>query len=510
MTEPLKPRDPSQVCLSGVTQESEIDHSESNTPETDEAELARLATLDPLAYDRERKVVAQQLRVRPATIDALVAQRKGKKGDLAGAGRRLPFASVVPWPEPVNAGDVLDKTYALIARYVVADVETLRAATLWAALTWFTDVASVLPMAVITAPEKGCGKTTLLNVIGRLSRRPLSTANISPAALFRCVEAWSPTLLIDEADTFVRDNDELRGIINSGHTRETAQVIRAVEIGGEFEPRVFSTWGPKALAGIGRLPETILSRAVVLRLRRALPGERVANLRHADRAPFTSLCRQLARWAEDNGEVFAITRPEQAWLVNRSADNWEPLAALAELAGGQWPDRAKQAAHKLLVGQPDAPSVNEELLSDIREIFRTRGTDKIATETLLAALAADDEGPWTTWNHGKPLSARQLSKRLAEFGVRPTTIRVGDRTPRGYRLDQFTEVFASYLPDAGYTSATSQQSSKGVDFAHYPSATQPGPVADSDVSQMASVGQCCGVADKRSRIGDDEVDEDWL
>jgi putative DNA primase/helicase len=139
-------------------------------------------------------------------------------------------------------------------------------------MTWFIDVIQVAPLAVITAPEKRCGKSLLLSLFGQLVARPITASNISPAALFRSIDAWNPTLLIDEADAFMKDNEELRGLLNSGHTRDSAYVIRIV--GEKFTPTKFNTWGAKALAGIGHVADTLMDRAVILELRRKLPHEK--------------------------------------------------------------------------------------------------------------------------------------------------------------------------------------------------------------------------------------------
>ena len=297
-----------------------------------------------------------------------------------------------------------------------------------------------------TAPEKNCGKSTLLGVLQRLVDTPLPTSNISPAALFRCVEAWQPTLLIDEADTFAKDNEELRGILNSGHTRESARVVRVVETEGELQPRYFSTWGAKALSGIGKLPATIMSRAVVLKMRRKLSGESVSNLRHADKGDFDIVRRKFARWAKDQGGAFAVLRPAHPALTNRDADNWEPLLALAQLAGGAWPECTHHAAIAMTDGADDSKTVGEELLTDIREILkRQEGKPHILSSQLLTMLCFDDEAPWATYNRGKPLAPRQLAKRLSEFEIKPKLVRVHGEVARGYSVSELEAVFSRYI-----------------------------------------------------------------
>ena len=136
---------------------------------------------------------------------------------------------------------------------------------LWVVHTYLLDCFGISPRLAITSPEKGCGKTTPLDVLSQLVWRPLPTANASAAAIFRVVELQRPTLLIDEADTFLPENEELRGILNSGH-RQGGSVIRTV--GEEFEPRSFSTYSACAIALIGRLPATLADRSVPIELRR--------------------------------------------------------------------------------------------------------------------------------------------------------------------------------------------------------------------------------------------------
>ena len=136
---------------------------------------------------------------------------------------------------------LLDEICATVRRFIVCEPKVAIAVALWIAFTWLIDRVDVAPLLVITAPEKRCGKSQLLSLVGFLSFRPLPASNISSAAVFRVVEAHAPTLLLDEADTFMKENEELRGVVNSGHTRQSAFVIRTV--GDEHEPKRFSTWG---------------------------------------------------------------------------------------------------------------------------------------------------------------------------------------------------------------------------------------------------------------------------
>lgn len=409
-------------------------------------EVARLAALDPIAYDRERLAAAEGLGCRVSTLDSLVAKARTegdeqKQVDLC--------ANIEPCAEPVDVGELLDDVRTTIQRFIICDDSTATATALWIVFTWVIERAQVAPLAIITAPEKGCGKSQLLDVIGRLCKRPLFASNISPAATFRIIEAKTPTLLIDEADAFFRENEELRGIINSGHTRTSAYVIRTV--GDDFEVKQFSTWGAKAIAGIGRLPETVMSRGIVLSLRRKLKTERVERLRHAEPGAFEALARRLARFGQDYSAAIGRARPQiPEKLSDREQDNWEHLLAIANLAGGSWPQEARRAALAICGAEADTATTSEELLADIRGIFDAQRVTRISMAELLRFLVEDEAAPWATWNRGRPMSARQLGSRLKEFGIHAGTVRISQHDkPKGFKREQFEDAWARYLDGKG-------------------------------------------------------------
>lgn len=409
-------------------------------PETSEQTMLRLALLSPIDYDRVREKEAEALGVRVTTLDREVQKIRNPDNTSLDAVKMFP--TVEPWPQPVDGAALLDEIAGTIRRFIVCDADTVTAATLWVAFTWIIDLVNVAPLAVITAPEKRCGKSQLLDLIGRLSRRPLVASNISPAAIFRVIEAYGPTLLIDEADAFLKENEEARGILNSGHTRQSAYVIRVV--GEDHTPQQFSTWGAKAISGIGHLPDTLMDRAVILELRRKLPHETVERLRHADVALFERLASKLSRWSDDNGLVIASARPSLPEALNdRAQDNWEPLLTIADCAGGHWPELARIAALNISGGKDESLSLSSELLADIKEVFGAR--DRISTKDLLDALNADDEKSWSTYNRGKPLSPRQLAKRLKEYGIKSDTLSFSGIKAKGYRREWFDDAFTRYL-----------------------------------------------------------------
>ena len=214
---------------------------------------------------------------------------------------------------------------------------------------------------------------------------------------------------------FARQNDELKGLINAGHTRASAFVGRVVKVGDALEPRTFSVWCPKALAGIRlnkHLPDATMSRGIIFNLRRKRPEERAERLRHADPAEFELLASMLARFAADYAEQVRQARPELPnQLGDRAQDNWEPLFAIAQCAGTEWVEFAHAAALALSAIKTDE-NIGSELLSDIKGVFDEKWVSRITTADLLAGLIADPEAPWATYNRGKPLTPRQLSQML--------------------------------------------------------------------------------------------------
>jgi len=424
-------------------------NSNEATLSINDAEIIKeLIQLSPVAYDRVRASYAKGLGIRPATLDNIVKAEK----NAAQNENKMPFDEVEPWSDPVNPANLLTEIATTLRRFIICQPETITAATLWAVMTWFIDVIQVAPLALISAPEKRCGKSQLLFLLNRIVNRPLAASNITPAALFRSIDAWQPTLLIDEADTFMKDDNELRGLINCGHTRDSAYIVRVV--GDDYEPTRFSTWGAKALAGIGKLPDTIMDRAINLELRRKLPEEKSERLRHTDPILFKVLSAKLARFAEDYSSNIRNAKPELPEKLNdRAQDNWEPLLAIADIAGNEWSQLARAAAFKLS-GEAEQPqSIGVQLLADIAEIYEPQCIDRFSSTELVTALCKDDEKPWATYNREQPITPRQIASRLREFGIISNTIRFGAVTAKGYYYMQFADAFSRYLNETNVTTS---------------------------------------------------------
>ncbi len=403
-----------------------------------------LASLSPLDYDLKRKEVAKDLGVQVKTLDAEV---KTARGDVFAPSSMI-FPDVTPFSEPVNPADLFNEVAKIIQSFVVLDDEQALAMSLWIAMTWVVDVLKVAPLTIINAPERACGKSQLLDITGFLSNKALPSSNITTAGLFRITEMYGPTLLMDEVDTFMRDNNDLKVLINAGHTRNSAFVIRIV--GDNNEPKRFNVFGPKALAGISlekHLPDSTMSRAIVFNMRRKLPSESVQRLRHAEEGLFDKLKAKLARFAVDYSEAVRVSRPLlPSELSDRAQDNWDSLLAIAGCAGSDYLQRATEAALKLSITNDSSVSIGTELLQSIQLIFENEAVNKISSATLISELVACKDQPWASYNKGWEVSPRQISQLLKQYGIKPKTIRMKDGyTPKGYSLDQFEDAFARYL-----------------------------------------------------------------
>lgn len=415
-------------------------------PQSDDQVIAYLATLSKIEYDRVRKDQAKALSIQIKTLDMLV---KAERESLNQADS--PFTEIKPWNEPINPAQLLDDITQTIQRFIVLDLHQAHLATLWISACWFIDVIDCAPIALINAPERACGKTQLLTVLARLAPRTAQASGISPSVLFRMIEAYQPTLFIDEIETVLKDNEELRGLINAGHTRDSAYVWRSVAKGDDFEPKRFTVWGMKAIAGINaiKLAETVTSRAIVFELRRKTANESVERLRRAEANLFETLASKLARFAEDCAFEVQQARPVLPdALGDREQDNFEPLLQIASVAGGHWPDTALSAALKLSGATQTPMNSANELLSDIQEIFETKKVIKITTSELITALCEDAEKSWATYNRGKQLTPRQLSTKLKDYGIASKTIRINSfETAKGFECEQFDDAFRRYLTD---------------------------------------------------------------
>jgi putative DNA primase/helicase len=484
-----------------------------DTPaESLEERIARLAKLSPIDYDRVREEEARALGCRVTTLDEEVDKARSKPA--ATHGRCVALADIEPWPHPVAGAELLDNLASAVRRHVaMSDAESVAVAG-WIAHTYVFERFPHTPRLAITSPTKRCGKSTLLEVLRATCNRPVKADNISASGTFRTVEALSPvTLLIDEADTFLGQNEELRGILNSGFERN-GEVIRVVEIRDEHQPVRFKTFSPCALACIGSLPGTLEDRAIPISLQRRAVNETVVKLRAPGaRAALHDLARRCARWANDRKRHLNPDPPVPEQLGDREGDISVPLLAIADDAGGPWPERMRRALMTLFAkrnADDSAADLATMLLADIREVFGRARTDRLSSGQILCALWDLKERPWPEFRNGRALNAAQLAKLLRPFGIRPVTIRLGENeTPKGYYREAFAEAWQRYLPPEDTPSALEgaseppQRHNVGIPRVpgEFGAATQGRTVAQQNSRKPAENKDCGGVADRNPSCG---------
>ena len=453
-------------------------------------EVKRLAGLTKLEYERERAKAAEHLNLRVTALDEAVEEHRPKKSQASEGGPMFPATK--PFDRHVDGVELLDALDASFNRYLSLPDGAAEAMVLWTVFTHTFDAAFTSPRLAITSPTPECGKTTALSVLNELVSKPLPASNITPAVIFRVINKELPTLLIDEADTFFDQRSDLKGILNSGHTRSTAYVWRAE--GDAHEPTRFSTWAPLAIAKIGGLYATLHSRSIVVPMQKRKPGEPIEKFRPDRVDALHLLARKTARWAKDNLAKLKTADPlVPEGLGDRAADNWRPLLAIADLAGGKWPARARKAA-STLSGTREGEETSYRILAleDIREIFRSCGGDRMRSADLCAKMIVLEDRPWPKDMNGRKLTQHALSRLLKDFKIRPRGFRDGKATPRGYHLKDFEDAFARYLLEA----ATPQQVNEINDLEQNSSATSNENVADQIEAKSLKSLDCCGVADE--------------
>ncbi|MGH3852170.1 MAG: DUF3631 domain-containing protein [Pseudonocardiaceae bacterium] len=373
-----------------------------------------------------------------------------------------------PVPEvTVRAGhEVLDDVAAFVGRFSVFPSEHCAPTlALWYAHTHATDQFYVTPRLILDSAEPGSGKTRVLEVAQYLVRAPEMTISATPAALFRLVSMGPITILFDEVDVIFNaknggSNEDLRGLLNAGYKR-SATIARCVGDAKTMKVERFPVYAPAALAGIaGAMPATITTRAITIHMRRRRTDEPVEPFRERKVASQAQPIREgLAAWIDSANARLGDAQPAMPeGVTDRPAEIWEPLLAIADTAGGHWPDTARAACrHFVLDTGPPPTSLGVRLLADLRELFTCTDTDRMTTVGILPALCGLDEAPWGDLN-GKPLDARRLAKELSRYGVRPHDLRMpGGEVVKGYRTtvpEGLADAWDRYLPPP-VTAATS-------------------------------------------------------
>jgi Protein of unknown function (DUF3631) len=346
---------------------------------------------------------------------------------------------------------VLDDHEHFLHRFVVLSETQAVAVVLWIGHTHAIEAFDTTGYLGVTSAAKRSGKSRLFEVLELLAHSPLSAVNMSDAVLFRAIEKLTPTLLIDEADAIFgsksREREEFRGMLNAGWRRGA----KAYRMGGANARRLddFSVFCPKAFAGIGNyLPDTLADRTIRIRLERRTREEPIERFHRRDVVPTAAMLRdRLADWIEPQIDWLRDARPELPdELDDRAWDYWEPLFAIAELAGGDWPQRARAAAIELSGDEVrEDESLGVRLLTDLHHVFETSDYDSFRTSALIDELAAIEEAPWGDW-YGKKISPQALSALLRPYRIRTKAVWVDGGKRRGYKRDQFAEAWERYIP----------------------------------------------------------------
>ena len=336
--------------------------------------------------------------------------------------------------------DIVD----LLKSHCILTSEEIDAIALWITASYLINSFRVFPKLALISPEKRCGKSTTMEVIQSVAKKGVLLSSISSAGLYRVTQQGQPCLLIDEADTFVKDGSpDLVGIINSSHSKKGSTVIRCA--GDDHQTKEFNTWMPMVFASIGALPDTIMDRSLAINLRRKKQQETVARI------PVDLEDQQLT--TRDTLDFWCVSI--EAAILNssvvvpqlgndRAQDNWFPLYAVADALGGSWPTRCEAAYTALTVAtELELPTM---LLMSIKDYFESSGNSKVSSAGLVDELCKDATGPWLECNNSKRVSQNQIARLLRNYGIIPRSLRFGDSVIRGYELTDFQDTFQRYLP----------------------------------------------------------------
>ncbi|MFC5213901.1 DUF3631 domain-containing protein [Streptomyces coerulescens] len=363
--------------------------------------------------------------------------------------------------EVIDGAALLNEVEAFHRRFNVFPHEAAYVAvTLWDAHAHLLDAFDSTPRLAFLSPEPGSGKSRALEVVETLVPRSMAAVDASAAALFRSVsgiDGGRPTILFDEIDTVfgpkAGENEQLRGFINAGHTRGR-EMYRCVGDGANQQVQGFPSYCALAVAGLGNLPDTIMTRAVIIRMRRRARNERIEQFRiriHVREG--NQLRDRLAKWAETVQEQVTDVFPELPdGVTDRPADVWEPLIAIADAAGGDWPERAREACVTLVTASKanDKGSIGIRLLTDLRDHVMV-GIDRLPTVAILDRLNALDDAPWADMG-GKPLDNRRLGRMLAEYmtadnePIASRNIKAAGSVLKGYYAADLHDAWARYCP----------------------------------------------------------------
>jgi hypothetical protein len=346
------------------------------------------------------------------------------------------------WPLPFEMGSTAQDMASTIQKHCVMPSAETDAIVLWIIASYALEAFEIFPRLSLISPEMRCGKTTTMGVVAAMCRNGLPVANASAATLFRITQL-DVTLLLDEADTFVKDGEaSLIGIINSGHCKSTATVVRCS--GDDHEPKAYRTWMPMVLASIGNLAATIMDRSIVINLRRKKSTEKTTRSPNDLKEKLLPVRRMIATWCRQVFKALGECPIEPPDISNdRAADNWRPLFIVAHSMGGHWPARCKDAYSAM--NTKTEPTQRTQLLGSIKAFLEDRNCERATSSELVEWLCEEPDSPWRECNNGKGISPTMVASLLRPLSIQPTAMRWGENTYRGYHASDFQDAFERYL-----------------------------------------------------------------
>jgi hypothetical protein len=360
---------------------------------------------------------------------------------------------------PVDGATLVDELAAFCGRFAVLPPHAAIALAFWILHSHAIDASDRSPRLAVLSPTTMCGKATVLAILAALVARPEPTVNAKASTVLDLINEERPTLLIGAARARGGHKADLLDLIEQGYLR-TGTALRRV--GNEtVRMRVF---GAVAIAAIGRLPATLVERAILIRMKRCTPGERIEPFDPS--APEVGeLRRKCVRWAADHRAALRSGQPAMPeGLDARQAEVWMPLLAIAGAAGGACVEASRAAAIALSAGVgEDGTALHVLLLGDIRDVFERLCAARLSSEGLVDELTKLEGRPWADTTYGRTFTKAGLAAMLKSFDVLPKTMRIEGSPLRGYKLEWFGDAFERYLPareekgSQGATGATTRK-----------------------------------------------------
>jgi hypothetical protein len=423
--------------------------------------IGRLARMGVVEYEAARASEAKRLKMRASVLDREVEKVRAKNGTAASGA--APKAEPPKWAEPaaiadgpVDSAQLLADLIGAIRQFVAIDQSAALITALWSLFTWsFEYIGDTNPFLRVFSPESSCGKSTLLKALKYITRAGWHVSRLSPSAFVRTLGRERRTLLLDETDAALHDNEPMRNLLDSASDPDTSTVSFSVKSGDDWNPIELNCYVPICLVSIGFLRgmQTVERRSIHLRMKRATRPELKAltkSRRRNLKAILEPLAARAARWALDNGAALAALNPEvPAVLDGRESDNWEPILRVADLCGAGVEARAAAIAAAGAGSEAGTESLNLMLLADIKTVFDAEGVDRLPSQSICERLTAIEERPLAELGRTRrPITPNRLARLLSGFAIVPHSIRLPDGpTPKGYQIEDFRDAWSRYLPD---------------------------------------------------------------